>query len=306
MSLTEEQQAIRSRGVGASEVAAIMGLDPYRSAIDVWRSKCEPAPQEETKHTKRGRFLERALIDWYVAETHRDVTGCETLAHKQCPLVLATPDGIVLEGGNWDRVLEIKAPSYRTAHQWDDGAVPDRYVLQVTQQMLVTGLNRADLAAYIDEDLRIHTLEFDAELGEQIISSINDFWKHVESRTPPPVDGSESYARYLRERFTKTRGAMVTATAEAEDWAKRLRDAKKALETAELSEREARNHLELIIGDADGIEGSFGKISYRFNKPGRKTDWEAVARELGAPETVIAKHTNEKPGPRVFRATWAK
>jgi len=300
--LTEGQQEIRAKGVGASEVAALVGLDPYRSPIDVWRKKVEGQRSEDTQHTKRGRFLEDAILRWYASETGRQIRPSTTASRPDHPLVLATPDALAM-----DRVVEAKAPSWRTAHEWADGSVPERYVTQVTQQMFVADLGRGDVVAYLDEQLSIVTIEYDKELAASLVDAIETFWrKYVLTRTPPPPDASESYSTWLKERFAKTRGEIIQADNAAEEWAHHLIVARERVEAAEAAEREARNWLQNMIGDAAGMHGSFGKISWKHNKSSQKVDWEALATELGFSAEQLAKHSHEKPGPRVFRFTPAK
>jgi len=307
MALTTEQLAIRSKGVGASEVAALVGLDPHRGPIDVWRKKVEQHQTEQTGHTKRGRYFERAILEWYSDETGLAVKPGASSAHRDHPLVIATPDAIASDSAGARRVVEIKSPSWRTAREWHEDGIPDRYVCQMQQQMFVEGLPLGDNAAYVDEQLLIQTIEYDPEIAASLVDAIEKFWRnHVLTGRPPDPDGSTSYSEWLKERFAKTAGVVLHATPEIEEWAARLRDAKAQVEVAESAEREARNHIQAFIGDADGVHGAFGKLSWKHNKPSSKVDWEAVARELGATPQQIAKHTQERPGPRVFRATWAK
>lgn len=302
MTLTDKQQEVRAKGIGASEVAALVGLDPYRGPIDIWRKKVEGERSEQTLHTQRGRFLERAILDWYESETGRALRPGVTGAHPEHPLVLATPDAMAP-----DRVVEAKAPSWRTAHEWEDGAVPERYVTQVTQQCIVAGTQRGDVVAYVDERLSIVTIELDTELAASLIDAIETFWrKHVVTGVPPPADASESYAEWIKQRFERTRGEIVEATPDAEEWARKLLAAKQRRESAEEAEREARNHLQEMIGDAAGMRGAFGKVSWKHNKAATKVNWEALATEVGYGPEQLARHMTEKPGPRVFRLTAAK
>jgi putative phage-type endonuclease len=301
--LSEEQQEIRAKGVGASEVASLVGLDPYAGPIDLYRRKVEGFRSEDTVHTERGRFLEDAILRWYEQRTGNRLDRCGSMAHETHPLVLATPDALVPDV----RVVEAKAPGWRTAHEWDDGAVPDKYVAQATQQMAVTGLDTADIVAYLDEDLRIVTVDYDAELAASLIDAIETFWrKHVIPRIPPPPDASKSYSEWVKDRFAKTRGEVLTATPEVEAWARRLIAAKKQLAAIEEEERLARNHLEMFIGDAGAMHGEGFKLSYKHNKSSTRVDWEGLANDVGYGPEQLSKHSYEKPGPRVFRLTEKK
>lgn len=297
---------LRSRGIGASEIAAIVGLDPFRAPIDVWRTKVEGLRTPDTPHTKRGRYLESALLRWYADETGNRVRPGVPCVHPAHPVVLATPDFLVLdEVERCTRVGEIKAPSWRAAREWEEDGVPDRYICQVQQQMAVIGVAHADIAAYLDDRLVLIPVELDAELAATLVDAAERFWSsYVLTRVPPPPDASRSYSSWLRQRFRDTRGDYVTATPQAELWAERLRLAKARLTAAEADEREARNHLQALIGQADGLIGRFGRICWRHNRAVERTDWEALARAKGSTLEEIAQFTVKRPGPRVFRVSW--
>lgn len=121
MTLTPAQLEQRTRGIGASEVAAIAGIHPFKCAADVWvtkrRGRClEHAPlivgdvrpptdeepdddlDDELPPTDVGNAIEHALRDIYNQRSGwlKMVPGTGTLAHPDVPWALATPDGFVV------------------------------------------------------------------------------------------------------------------------------------------------------------------------------------------------------------------
>ena len=102
--------------------------------------------------------------------------------------------------------------------------------------------------------------------------------------------------------------AKANRTPEALDLAAKLKEAKAAAKAAGVLEEQLSQALKLAIGDAAGIEGV---ASWKANRDGQKTDWEATARQLFARlagpmnqqllDEVIAANTTHKPGARVLR-----
>jgi hypothetical protein len=90
------------------------------------------------------------------------------------------------------------------------------------------------------------------------------------------------------------------------------KEARLQAESWENQTKEARAKVEEAIGTNKGLRGLWGHITWAFNKPSLKVDWQTIAEGLllDLPEAkrdkLVAKHTTEVPGPRVFRVTWAK
>jgi predicted phage-related endonuclease len=133
------------------------------------------------------------------------------------------------------------------------------------------------------------------------MESCAKFWRdYVETKTPPPIDGSASCSEWLKTNYPNDARPVVDAPPGAEKWARQLREARAALEVAEAKEKEARNQLVALIGDAAGIRGSDWSVSYRQAKGRASTNWEAVCREAHVSPVLIEKHTARTPY-RVFR-----
>lgn len=314
MSLTSEQQAIRSTAIGGSEIAAVVGLNPWMRPIDVWERKVGVAPTTNTGHTRRGQYLESGLLEWYRDEliARRGNTVMvergRTMRHPTAARVVATPDGLVYDGKTLDRVVEIKSPGWRTQEHWGEPGtdqIPLYYVPQVTWEMAVAGAPRADVWVLMGDESALYTVDYDAALFGELADAAVRFWRdHVETKRPPPPDGSDSYSEHLARRFPRPeRAELLTATLEDESLASEYREAREASKRAELQEKELRQRLETRIGEAEGLTGAGWKILYRAQKGRAVVDAKAIAAE--APD-LVAKHTREGAPFRVFRPTFAK
>lgn len=305
--LTDAQRALRRTGVGGSEIGAVAGLSPYATALDVWRAKVEGLEIEETPAMRRGRLLEPAVAEWYAEETGAELLPGETLRHPSREIVIATPDRIAVLGRE-QRVLEVKTTNFRMLSEWgepDTDEIPQTYLCQVQWQLAVTGLARADVAALIGGDeFRVYHVAFDAELFGMLADTAERFWRdHVTTRRPPPLDGSDSCAEWIRARFPRDGGNELAATPDAECWADTLFDVRRRTAILEAEEQEAVNHLKALMGDASVLRGNGWRVTWKTAKESVKTDWEAVARALDAPPELVARFTTTKPGSRRFLPT---
>lgn len=203
----------RRRGVGASDVAAILGISPWASPWSVWADKCGLLPPEpENEAMTAGRWLEAAIGPWFTHETGLHVAGEQTwcthreLAHHRC-----TVDGFVVERGAMGDgfvvaqdplaalgVLEIKVTG--PGRRWDD--IPAHYVAQVQWQMHVTGLDRAWLAVLMGRRLDVHEVERDQGDIALMVERADQFWdQFVAAGTPPPTDGHDATLRAIGEVY---------------------------------------------------------------------------------------------------------
>lgn len=141
----EQWHAERRRGIGSSDVAAIYGLDPWRTAVDVWREKRgEAEPVEETPAMAAGKLLEPLVLRMTAERLGRAVDPWpqdQTVEHHEIPVMRCTPDAWTTgdDGAPW--IVECKVPR---AGPWE--SVPLYYQLQVQHQIAVTGAAGAYVA----------------------------------------------------------------------------------------------------------------------------------------------------------------
>lgn len=295
--LTRDQLAVRQTGVGASEVAAIVGVSEYEGALDVYLRKTglvEPKPENE--FMRWGNKLEAVVATEYAERLGVVLDTSDTVRHPVNEWALATPDRIVRSGEGEAWLLEVKTTAARKADEWGEvgtDQVPHRVAIQCQWQMYVTGYRRCDVAVLIGgSDFRTYTLWRDDEVIAALVAQVEAFWRdHVEANEPPPLDGSESAHRYLALKYPKDVTPLDHADERADHAMQELAHLKAELAELERQVSEREVELKALIGDREGLVGVAGKATWKLPASGA-VSWKKVADELRAPASLVAKYTS--------------
>lgn len=296
--LTAEQLEVRRTGVGASEVAAVVGLSPYETALDVWARKTRRAgPDRETDAMMLGNLLEPVVLELYRQRVGPVVpAGSETLRHGRYRFALATPDGFAEDGA---RLVECKTAGPRVRDQWGEGPdeVPAQYLVQVQWQLLVTGRERAHVAALLGgQEFRVYEIERSPLMIEQLVERVGRFWRDHVMGDVPPDPGPEHASEYLAALYSKPSKDLLAWTARTRVLAAELAEIK--AERKALAQREKALAIELQreIGNAAGIGDDEQRVLWSKRAGG--IGWKDVATALGATKDVIEAHRG--PSSRVL------
>lgn len=215
----EQWLDVRRRGVGGSDVAAVLGMDKYRGPLEVYLDKVGELPDRPRDPALDeaafwGTTLEPIVADVFAERTGLHVTeGPGTLAHVEHEWMIANLDRVALDPGTVGSVgvLEIKTRSAFQLDEWREG-VPDGPALQTHWYLAVTGYPHAHVAALVGGNrLVVHRVERDEQLTAHLVDLVGDFWQHVEDRTPPPVDGSAATAELLAHLYEVEPDAVTLA-----------------------------------------------------------------------------------------------
>lgn len=287
--LTPEQIDLRRTGIGGSEIATLVGEGAFSSPFDIWLAKTQGWVKPSNPDMERGTFLEAGIADWYAHRTGSVLFGAGTQRHATIPTALCTPDRFERVNPGVVRLLSIKAP--RRGDAWgktgtDD--VPPGYLLQLQWEYAVCSsygfqLQSYDLtddmrlAALVDGELRIYEVWADIELQAWLLEYSQQWWaRHVVGGVQPPLDGSSEANQWLRSKFPRDTAPIRPAGVWEDLGMMKLRDVEVDLARLEGEAETLKLALMQAIGDAGGLEGPTGRITYRADKNGRrsfKTRW---------------------------------
>lgn len=245
--------AWRRMGVGSSDVAAICGLDPYCSALEVYLDKIGQVPDEETSEAiEWGNRLEAVVADHFAETTGWDVqVPTEPAVHPVHIFMRANVDRYLSEPGTDDvsALLEIKTTGAHLEKNWGDEP-PDRVLLQVQHQLAVTGLPRAFVAVLIGgQRYRQFEVARDDELIASLVEIEREFWERVESRTPPPADASVSASEALARLYADfERESEIDLPPEASALLSSLRRCKAEIAVLKDEDRRLSNAVKELLG----------------------------------------------------------
>jgi putative phage-type endonuclease len=287
---------MRLRGITATDCAAIAGVHPERSPIDVFREKRgEAAPFDGNKRTKWGNLLEPVVRTDYEERTGLRIEVPGTLEHPDAPWMLCTPDGVGYKDIDPERGLEIKCHTVRLAHLYGapgSDEVPAYVLVQCVWCMAVTGLIRWDVVAFIDGQPNDYIIDRDDELIGILRERAERFLlDNVRGGAVPDPDGSESFDAWLKARHEKNSDALIELQADADRELLALIDrAKELREQGTDIERELvtiGQQLKLRIGADAGLtwpdaKGRPQKITWKRNKSSRKIDYVGIANDARA------------------------
>ncbi len=177
------------RGIYSSEAAAIMGKNPHRSMLDIWREEQGLLTQIQTPAGQHGQCGWH-LIEPLVALVYSKRTGnpvklvSKTVRHSdEYPWMMAAI--------RW----EVQSPEVGLLHclqvasadlpLWQ-GGVPEHMLIDLMHLLAVTGQKAVDLAVLAGgRSVQLFRIERDEVLIERLIEAEARFWGYVERGQVP-------------------------------------------------------------------------------------------------------------------------
>lgn len=286
--------------IGASDAAAILGMDRYKSPLSVWR-RLRGEPEDERPAFVReaadwGQILEPVVRGKYALLT-RSTVYVPTTSTVLDGWLRCTPDGYVFEKSpspgtfesamavtGADGLVQVKTASAYLRDAWSEG-VPPAYEVQVRTEMLVTGLPWCDVVCLVGGQtfvgpIRIHR---DEKAEAAILRDLRAFWHRVQDGVEPDIDGSAAWRAYASSHMRPTKvdlQADAGTLAILEQW----KATRKQL--GALKEREDAIKTSILVrlagAGANRLVSSFGNVSTYPVKA--RVDWRKYAMSLGGTE----------------------
>lgn len=296
---------VRKSGIGGSDAAAAVGLNPYVSPLELWLDKtgrdaglAKPDPHDTSEPIYWGTLLEPIVAAAYTQQTGNRVRKVNAvLQHPTIPFMLANLDREIV-GVPGVQILECKTAGEFGARLWRDG-VPEYVQLQVQHQLAVTGKRAADVAVLLcGQQLAVHRIERDDELIARLIPLEAAFWRFVETDTPPPADGSDSADRALRHLYPGNAGTVdFTDDRRLCATFSDLVAIRSEIEMRERQEALLKQTIQQAMGDASHAVFETGEVSFRRSKD---SDGINLNKLIADHPELESQYATTKPGSRRF------
>lgn len=189
---SEAWKEYRRGKINASEIAAIMGQDPWRTAMDIYLLKVDNIEKEPTEAMKRGTALEP-----YARRAYEEYTGLSVdptvICHPQHDWLSASLDGITFDGKH---IVEIKCPGHSSFQKIKDQGIPKHYWIQVQAQLFCSGAKEAHFFVFsCSDDLKacdffMEVVKPDELFHGELLEVCHEFWfENVLKKIPPEDTG---------------------------------------------------------------------------------------------------------------------
>ncbi|KMN20452.1 MULTISPECIES: YqaJ viral recombinase family protein [Pseudomonas] len=304
----EDWLAVRKQGIGSSDAAAAVGLNPYKSQLELWLEKTgrdtslpKLDPQDEESPAYWGNVLE-PIVAWHYSKRScnrvRRINAVLQHPDPKLPWMLANIDREVI-GAEDVQILECKTAGINGARLWKEG-VPEYVQLQVMHQLAVTGKQAADVAVLLGgQNLEIHRIERDESMIARLIDLERLFWDYVVSDTPPPADGTASAEAALRCLYPEDNGQTLDFSQHAElaTTYLELKAVRQSIAQQETHEAQLKQVLQQAMGVATRAEFAEGYISWKKSKDSAGLDVEQMLKDK---PYLQARYPKIKTGSRRF------
>ena len=295
----------RNGGIGASEVATVLGLNPFETPYQLWRRKKGlDAPKTETFAMKAGHYLEDAVARFY-----SDATGCHiikntvedfSIINPDKPFLRVSPDRLYWRDGmkhNEENkcVLECKT----TQMEIDEDSVPQHWFCQLQMNLGVAELPQGALAwLTMGRKFGFKDFMFDKEFYLWMIGEVEKFWRDyiIGDQEPLPVNVDDVLLKNPRH----VAGKVLEATDELIEDCRQLKELKEELSGLDSRKKELEAAIKMAMGDAEAL------VAPNSVKP--LATWKASKGRTCFDEKKFAAENPElyqsyqytKAGPRTF------
>lgn len=195
----------RNKGIGGSEISAVVGLNPYMDNVTLWELKTGRRKANDISdrpYVKYGTQAEEHLRALFALDFPQYQVFYEennSFSNDRYPFAQASLDGWLVDDKGRAGVLEIKTTEILRAGQRDKwkGRIPQQYYCQLLYYLAILeadfGILKAQIKTEIDGDIRLETKHYHIERNEvqkdidYLMEAGARFWEYVESDTRPPL-----------------------------------------------------------------------------------------------------------------------
>lgn len=292
----------RKSGIGSSEVATIVGLNPFETPLQLWRRKMGvDAPKEETFAMKAGHYLEDAVAQFWHDETGRDIIKSSAIdwiiRSDEKPYMQVSPDRTYWLDGKHSNsnkgILECKTT--QLAIDGDD--LPKHWFCQVQYQLGVAEVEQGSIAWLTQgREFGYRDIKFAPDFFGWLSESVERFYiDNIKgNKEPEAINVADVLLKYNRH----TDGKVVEVSDEIFAAYEQLKAARKELAAIEATKEELEEKIKIAFTDAEAISyGGHTIATWKAPKPTERFDAKRFCVEH---PDIAQEYTQTTQGARRF------
>lgn len=250
----KEWLAVRTKGIGGSDIGAICGVSPFSSARQIYFNKTgqfedalKPgaAAQERMKF---GHLLEPIVADEFAARTGKKLLEIDaTFSHKDYPWMRANVDRLIVDdNGVPYGILECKTTSEYNNDEWENGDILMSYIYQLNWYLYILDLKYGAFACLVggNKFYYYEVYRNDELINDTLVPAAKDFWfNNVLALKEPELQSTDTeFANTKYAEVEKNSEIMLTGDVE-DDLARTVFECKKKIKELEKIMEGAQNRL---------------------------------------------------------------
>ncbi|HBJ76813.1 MAG TPA: endonuclease [Porphyromonadaceae bacterium] len=299
----EEWLKLRQAGIGSSEVASIVGLNPFETKLQLWRRKMGiDVEREESFAMKAGHFLEDA-----VAKFWEDATGSEVIKRSagdwisrdvERPYLQVSPDRTYWLSDKRGRnsakgILECKT----TQREIDEEDLPKHWFCQLQYQLGVAGLERGSLAWLVQgRKFGYKEIDFVPSFFEWMCEAVGRFYEEniVGKKEPEMSSAEDVMLKYPRSE----EGKSVEANGEVFELYRKLKEVNGMIRSMDEDRKSLEEGIKMRLKDAECLTYC-GDVLVRWKSDRGTMRFDEKSFREENPE-MFSKYMKERKGVRRF------
>lgn len=287
---TPEWEQERRNSVGASEVAAVMGLSRFSTALDVYKHKQGIDTQFDPVLSFIGHQSEPIMHAWV-----EQFSGVKVALQ---PGFMARSTEVPILHASFDRTSydpfltwQFKTAHQYAGHHWDDG-IPTDIRVQVQAEMFVAGTQRAVVVVWIGgRDFKLFWEPRDDRfIRDHMIPAVTEFWSRVQTGQPP----APSNVAEIAEVYPTETGTEIELPEAAFEVLERITVLNSDIQSQEAERDALKVALAEFVGPAETLTYDGRKVATWRTQAGRQ-QFNKRAFEDDHPDLAAAYTTQGAP-----------
>lgn len=182
----KEWLAVRTKGIGGSDIGAICGVSPFTSARQIYFNKTGQYEEAlkpgkaQLERMKWGHLLEPIVADEFASRTGKKLLEAEaTFAHKDYPWMRANVDRLIVDDdGVPYGILECKTTSEYNNEEWENGELLLSYIYQLNWYLHILDLKYGAFACLVGGNKFYHYEVYrnDELINDVLLPAAHNFW----------------------------------------------------------------------------------------------------------------------------------